>query len=187
MRSEVTRSAGPFLAVPLVAFLLASGCALVERTTAADSAVDRFSSADDELDFWDDVTTRAVVTSDDALHGLLLLDLGEGEAIPADYAGRVAAARGRGWLGGGDPPPKNDSATVGMIAVAVCQILDIRGGITGAVIGPTGRYCTRELVYREILPDRTALQSMTGLEFADLVSRVEDELTRVETPSPSGG
>ena len=150
-----------------------AGCA-IERTMLEDSAVDAFGSVEAELDFWDDLATRRVVTNDDALHGLLLL---AGEDGGIDYAARLEAARGRGWLPESTSPPKNESAAVGMIAVAVCDILEIEGGVTMRLLGPLPRYCTRELVFLEIIPGRTENQSLSGLEFIDLAGRVEDAMT----------
>ncbi len=112
-----------------------AGCAM-ERTVLEDSAVDAFGGVEAELDFWDELATRRVVTNDDALHGLLLL---AGEDGGADYAARLDAARGRGWLSESASPPKNESAAVGMIAVAVCDILDIEGGVTMRVLGHVPR------------------------------------------------
>ncbi len=116
-----------------------AGCAM-ERTVLEDSAVDAFGGVEYELDFWDELATRRVVTNDDALQGLLLL---AGEEGQADYAARLEAARGRGWLSGSASPPKNESAAVGMIAVAVCHILDNTGGVTIPVFGRLPRHCTR--------------------------------------------
>jgi hypothetical protein len=161
------------LAVSAVLAFSLAGCA-VERTVLEDSAVDAYPGYEAELDFWDELATRSVVTNNDALYGLLLVS-GE-ESPPAEYEGRLTAARARGWLGGEDAPPMNESAAVGLIAVAVCDILDIKGGLTMRVFGPSGRYCTRELVYREYIPRRTDNQSLSGLEFIDLLSRVEDEM-----------
>ncbi len=160
----------------LVTALLAgavAGCAM-ERTVLEDSAVDAFGGVESELDFWDELATRRVVTNDDALHGLLLL---AGEDGGADYASRLEAARGRGWISESASPPKNESAAVGMIAVAVCDILDIEGGVTMRLFGHLPRYCTRELVFLEIIPGRTENQSLSGLEFIDLAGRVEDAMT----------
>ncbi|MDY7109956.1 MAG: hypothetical protein SYC29_15095 [Planctomycetota bacterium] len=168
MRSDVFA----LIAAPAVLALALGGCA-VERTVLEDSAVDVYPTYEAELDFWDELATRPVVTNSDALYGLLLLS---GEASPpAEYEGRVAAARARGWMGGEDAPPMNASAEVGLIAVAVCDILDLEGGLTMRVFGPSGRYCTRELVYREYIPRRTQYQSLSGLEFIDLLSRVEED------------
>lgn len=159
---------------PVAMLLIAlAGCA-VERTVLEDSAVDRFPGYEAELDFWDDLATRQVVTNSDALYGLLLV--GGTEQPAADYEGRLAAARQRGWIGQGDAPSMNESATVGMVSLAVCDILDIDGGLTMRVFGSSERYCTRELVFREYLPRRTELQSLSGLEFIDLISQVEESM-----------
>jgi hypothetical protein len=168
----------------LAVLALAPGGCTIERTVLEDSAVEVHPGYEAELDFWDDLATRTVVTNDDALYGLLLVS---GEvAPPADYAGRLAAARGRGWMSENDAPPMDESATVGLIAVAVCDILDIKGGLTMCIFGPSGRYCTRELVYRKYIPRRTENQALSGLEFIDLISRVEELMrppTQEETES----
>ncbi|MCZ6543072.1 MAG: hypothetical protein O6768_05350, partial [Planctomycetota bacterium] len=50
------------------------------------------------------------------------------------------------------------------------------GGLTMRLFGPSPRYCTRELIFMDILPQRTEHQSLSGLEFIDLVGRIEDRL-----------
>ena len=166
MRSDV------FTMLAVLALVL-GGCA-VERTVLEDSAVDAYPGYDAELDFWDELATRPVVTNNDALYGLLLVS-GE-DSPPASYEDRLAAARALGWMNENDAPPMNESATLGFIAVAVCDILDLKGGLTMHLFGPSGRYCTRELVYREYFPSRTEDQSLSGLEFVDLLSRVETDV-----------
>ncbi|NNF45061.1 MAG: hypothetical protein HKO59_07870 [Phycisphaerales bacterium] len=152
-----------------------NACTL-ERTVLRDSASSTYWRAADELDFWDDLALRPVTTNSDALHGLLGL-AGE-EASTEAYDLRLAAARERGWISTDDELLRNESATVGMIAVAVCDILGVQGGLSMRVLGPSPRYCTKELVFRELIPPRTENQSLSGLEFIDLVSRMEDELRR---------
>ncbi len=168
MRSDVS-----VLLLCLAACL--SGCAAT-RTVLEDSAVDTFADDDAELDFWDDLATRRVVTNNDALHGLLLV--ADDEDAAEDYETRAATARLRGWMNAESTPPADESANVGMIAVAVCDILDIQGGVTMRLLGPSPRYCTREIVYRELVSRRTENQSLSGLEFVDLIGRMEDETTR---------
>ena len=68
---------------------------------------------------------------------------------------------------------------MGMIATATCDILDIRGGVTMHLLGPSGRYATRELIYLDVIPPRTDNQSLSGLEFLDLAGRIE---RRMEPP-----
>jgi hypothetical protein len=165
---------------------LLAGCA-AQRTTLDASVADVHAAADLELDFWDELATRRVVTNNDALHGLLLLAGGD---AAADYAGRVELGRQRGWLGRGAAPPANQSATVGMVSVALCDILEIRGGLLMHLVGPWPRYCTRELIYLGIIPDRTENQSLTGLEFVDLVRRAADSPQQARAaasgPAPAG-
>ena len=169
MRSDTLT--GIACAVSIV--LLGLGCA-TQRTTLDRSAVGLYPGEDYELDFWDELTTQPVVTNDDALHGLLLVVAPE--LVEANYVARLDAARKRGWIGEDTDLPPTESARVGMIAVAVCDILEIQGGVTMRLLGPSPRYCTRELVFRRVIPLRTATQSLTGLEFIDLVGRVEDSM-----------
>lgn len=150
--------------------LTLSGCA-PGRSWSENSAFDAYPTESDELDFWDDLATRSVVTNNDALYGLLLL--ADNASARESYQDRVAAAQSAGWLKSDDPPPANESARVGMISLAVCDILEITGGVTMLVFGPSTRYCTRELVYLEVIPPRSENQSLSGLEFVDLVSRVQ--------------
>jgi hypothetical protein len=158
---------GAVAVLALLASLVAAGCT---RTVLEDSAIDRFAGPESELDFWDDVSTRSVVTNHDAIHGLLLV---AGETPLVDYEARLAEARRRGWVDGTRRPDENESATVGMIAVAVCDLMGTEGGLTMRVFGPSPRACTREIVFLELIPPRTDNQSLSGLEFIDLVSRVE--------------
>jgi hypothetical protein len=155
----------------LALLLLLAGCT-IQRTLLDDSAADTLGTAEQELDFWDELATRRVVTNNDALHGLLLL---EGAAdVTEGYAGRLELAHQRGWLSAGAAPPANESATVGLVSTAVCDILDIEGGLLMRLVGGTPRYCTREVVYLGIVPDRTENQSLSGLEFVDLVRRAAE-------------
>jgi len=167
------------------------GCAS-ERTVLEDSAVDIHGDYASELDYWDEVAQRRVVTNDDALYGLLLL---AGADVYGDYEARLASGRERGWVASGASARKNESATVGMISMAVCDILGIQGGVTMRLLGPGPRYCTREVVYLELMPLRSEYQSLSGLEFIDLASRVEDvmvqengfpEVVAPESPEEAG-
>ena len=93
------------------------------------------------------------------------------------------SAKERGWIYDPeyDEVPANESAPIGMVAMAACQILQIKGGVTMRIAGPSPRYCTRELVFLEFLPPRSEHQAISGLEFIDLVSRLEERLEATET------
>jgi hypothetical protein len=152
-----------------------AGCA---RTVLESSVVDAVPADAAELDFWEGVEAQRIVTANDALHALFLL--ADGSDSFATYDERLAEAKRRKWLPAGWDPAANESATVGLVAMAACQILDVKGGLTMRVLGPSPRYCTRELVFLGILPPRTEHQSLSGLELMDVVGRLEDRLGEPE-------
>lgn len=164
MRSE--RTARFLVAASLVA-ALAAGC---ERARVEDSAIDRFPRASQELDFLDALLGQVVVTNDDALHGLITF--ADGTDLASTYEGRVQIAKGKRWLPADWAKPADESAQVGWIAVAACRILDIKGGLTMRLTGPTPRYATKELVFMDILPLRTENQSLSGKEYVDFLNRL---------------
>lgn len=165
MRPSPTASS---LLLASVALLFTVGC---QRAMLESSAVDKFPSADDELEFIDAVEAEKVVTNNDALHALFLISL---RADPAtDYAGRVAAAKERGWLGAAFDEPANESAEIGWMARAACMEGGIKGGLTMQVFGPVPRYATKELVFMGVLPPRSENQSLSGSAFIDFLNRLD--------------
>ena len=170
MRSDSRPAPGPFppAALALAAALLApAGC---ERSRVDTAAVDRFPRASQELDFLDSLTKQVVVTNGDAMHGLI--SFADGTDLSSTYEGRVEIAKRRGWIPQGWDRPAAESAQVGWIAVAACRILDIKGGMTMRLLGPTPRYATKELVFMDVLPLRTENQALSGQEFVDFLNRL---------------
>lgn len=167
------------LLIAVLALVVAGGC---QRQVLPSSAVNEFPSADDELDFLDAVYRMTAVTNDDALHGLFLL--ADGDDPHPDYEARVAAAKARKWMPSGFDRPANESAQIGWMAMAGCEICGVKGGLTMLVIGPTPRYCTRELVYLRVLPLRTENQSLTGPEFTDYLNRLQRLRAGRREPGP---
>ncbi|MHC4142666.1 MAG: hypothetical protein ACYSUF_12630 [Planctomycetota bacterium] len=159
------------IALLLFVVVVLGGCA---RTVLESSVVDATAADEAELDFWDGLESQRVVTVNDALHALFLL--ADGSDSIATYEQRLAEAKRRKWLGAGADPAANESATVGLVAMAACQILEVKGGLTMRLLGPSPRYCTREIVFLGILPPRTEHQSLSGLELMDVVGHVEDRL-----------
>lgn len=171
MRGLAMRSSVAPLAILLLASAGMTGCA---RTVLDSSAVDEWSGDGAELDYWEHLESQRVVTNHDALHGLLML--ADGADPHETYEQRLADARERAWIAGDAAPGANESAAIGMMAVAACDVLSVKGGLTMRLFGPSPRYCTRELIFMDILPQRTEHQSLSGLEFIDLVGRIEDRL-----------
>lgn len=157
----------PAAACIALAAVLGAGC---ERARVEDSAIDRFPRAAQELDFLDALLGQVVVTNDDALHGLITF--ADGADLSSTYEGRVQIAKGKRWIPEGWSRPADESAQVGWMAVAACRILEIKGGLTMRLTGPTPRYATKELVFMDVLPLRTENQSLSGKEFVDFLNRL---------------
>ncbi len=177
MRSELRTMTAAFAAPALLAAAL-SGCG--PRTMVDASLVDNPAIAADQGDFLDALRTQAIVTNNDSLHGLFLL--ADGADPHEDFAGRVASAKERGWLEKDWNFLANESVRVGDVAQGVCVITDIKGGLTMGMFGPSPRYCTRELVYLEMIPDRDDAQSMRGLEYLELMLKANDRLEAENRP-----
>jgi len=169
MCSERRRGAKSRYALLIVACAVGGGCA---ATRLKDSAVDHAPTNATELDFWAMLETQSLLTNHDALHGLLLL--ADGKDDHAVFAERLDDARRRGWVGETNQLDPDAAATVGVVSVALCEILKIDGGVTMRLFGRSQRYCTRELVEDGLLPDRTGNQAVRGPEFIELVARAED-------------
>lgn len=158
------------LAAVVGAAVLALALGACERARVTDSAVVRFPSASQELEFIDALNEQVVVTNDDALHGLIVF--ADGADLSPDYESRVRIARDKGWLHRTWKSPGDESATIGWMAVAGCKIVNVKGGLTMRLLGPTPRYATRELVFMGVLPMRTDNQSLSGAEFVDYLNRL---------------
>ena len=159
--------------------LLAMGCGLTDRSTLEQSASARFSTADESLDFLDALDTQPITTNDDALHGLLILV--DYQPAPDSWKGRAEAAVTLGWLTERHIPANpNESARVGMIAVCICHVLDVRGGLSMRLAGRTPRYCTRELVHMGLIPGITENEALSGSEFLALLAATEQKLREQE-------
>ena len=167
MRSEFRLLVSIGLLISLV------GCGLTERTTVEKSAVVQWPTSDDSLDFWDTLESQSVTTNDDALHGLLLLV--QESPPPADWNQRLEAAQRRGWLKTDIKLQAEESARVGMIAVCICHILDVQGGLSMRLMGKIPRYSTRELVHMGLLPGITENEALTGSEFLALIAATEQQ------------
>lgn len=127
-----------------------------------------------QLEFWHVLATRNVTSNDEAFHGLLLfLD----ETDPAtDYAGRVQTLKDRGILPASFDRPADEGVTRGTLAVALCNALQIKGGVVMRVFGASPRYAVRELRYLNIYPPSSPHQTFRGNEFVYLIGRAEDYL-----------
>ena len=163
------------VAVLLSSLLLNTGCDLFQRTRVDESILETHPGFMDDFDFWDALADQPVVSNDDALHSLILIQ--DGTDASFNFQARMALAAQKGWLIGTPTPLQaNESATVGLLSVAACEILGIKGGLTMRLMGPSPRYCTRELSSMGMLPGLTPNEALTGLEFIAFVGNIEQRM-----------
>jgi hypothetical protein len=152
---------------------LLAGCAAPRTGRTLDAKL-AGSDPDAQMEFWHSMTDRALTTNDEALHGLLLYVDQRDDA--QNYDTRVASLKSRGILPQGFTAPADAAVTRGDLAVAICNALRIRGGLTMHVFGATPRYATRELMFLGLYPPSTPNQTFTGNEYVGIIGRVEDWL-----------
>lgn len=155
----------------LLGMLLTVGCksAYVAQPLTAELAGN---SAKDQMAFWHALAERPVTSNDEAFHGLLLyLD---GKDLSADYAARVDTLKARKMLPAGFDRAANQAATRGTIAVAMCRILAIKGGVMMRLTSAHPRYAVRELMFMDLYPPSAPWQTFSGNEYVAIIGRIED-------------
>lgn len=125
-----------------------------------------------QLDFWHTLAGRPLASNDEAFHGILLFLDGKDDA--AGYEQRVAAMKDRKLLPAGFAAPADQALTRGDLAVVICRILDIRGGVMMRLTGGGSRYAVKELEFLELYPVSAPHQTFSGSEFVAMIGRIED-------------
>ena len=127
---------------------------------------------DQQLDFWHTLATRNVTSNDEAFHGLLLFLDSEDPATT--YEERVRILKERRMIPQNFDAPADAAVNRGDLAVAVCKILEIRGGLLNRITKTDPRYATRELVFMDVYPPSSPQQTFSGNEYLGIIGRVED-------------
>ncbi|MGA2501962.1 MAG: hypothetical protein ABSH20_29830, partial [Tepidisphaeraceae bacterium] len=70
--------------------------------------------------------------------------------------------------------PADQAVTLGTVAVAVCRIVQLHGGLLHTVLPTSPRYAVRELEFVELYPPSSPQQTFSGSEFLGIIGRVED-------------
>jgi hypothetical protein len=153
---------------------LAAVCGGCQTAHVNSSLTGKFSGndADAQLNFWHELATRHLTSNDEALHGLLLYADGRDDA--KTYDKRVATLKSRGLLPASFSEPANDAVLRGDLAVAIVNLLGIKGGWVMHAFGPMPRYAVRELVYAGIFPPSSPQQTFSGAEFVGVIGKLDD-------------
>lgn len=129
-------------------------------------------SVESQMAFWHTLAERSIVSNDEAFHAVMLYHP-EIEIVDS-YDARVATLKEHGLLHQGFDSAANEAITRGDLAVILAKLLEIDGGVTMQLFGPSPRYATRELVYRGIYPPSSPNQTFTGDAFVAMIGRAED-------------
>ncbi|MFN4241681.1 MAG: hypothetical protein ACK4PI_00430 [Tepidisphaerales bacterium] len=148
----------------------ATGTAAVGQASAGGVAGEL--AAENLTAFWFDLAASARVTNDQATRAILL-HLDDPAAL-SDYATRVARLKERRMLPRDFNAPPQATARRGDVAVAVCRILGLRGGLTFRLLPDNPRYAVRTLTFEGIYPDSSPQQGFTGSAFVGVIGAVDD-------------
>jgi hypothetical protein len=127
---------------------------------------------DAQIEFWHRLTDQPICSNDEAFHGLLLYLDNEDKA--SSYEERVQILKSRKLLLPSFNRPADAAITRGTLAVALCQALKIKGGVTMRVLGPSDRYASRELQFMGLFPPGSPQQTFSGNEYVGIIGRIED-------------
>lgn len=134
-------------------------------------------------EFWYALARSTRVTNAEATRAVLLHT--DDPAADLDYAGRVAALKGKRMLPRDFSAPPESLADRGDLAVAICRILDLKGGLTSRMFPDNPRYATRTLVFEGVYPDSTPQQGFTGADFVGVIGAIDDRRRGNPTDVPA--
>jgi hypothetical protein len=166
MRSDASR------VLLSASLLLACGCQTAPRVSESLTAKFGGSEPDAQMDFWHQLTEQPLTSNDDAFHGLLLYMDGEDPA--ETYEARVDNLRSRNMLPKGFAEPGDLAVTRGTLAVPIMRLINLKGGVTTRLFGPSPRYALRELMFVGVYPQSSPNQTFSGSEFVGIIGRIED-------------
>ena len=130
---------------------------------------------DTQTEFWHRLQERPLSCNDEAFHGMLLyLSPENGDPSP-DYATRLKVLKEKRLLPANFNRPADEAVGRGTLALMLCQILEIRGGLLMHVAGNSPRYATKELVYTGLYPPSSPNQTFSGAEFLGVIGKLEDQ------------
>jgi len=133
--------------------------------------------------FLDRISSLPNVSENDAMRGVLMLLDGKDEAT--NFAERVEKLRVRRIIGDWDCDAGRPISK-GKYAYMIYQATKLPGGVTLTVIGPTQRYCLRELQYREVMSEGWIFSKVTGMEYVAVLGRADVYARTGRLPDKSG-
>ena len=129
-------------------------------------------SVRDSAEYLDAMSSRPTVTEAEAIEGVLLV-LGE-EGKKRTFAQAVAFLTQRKILSPRWTHSADRATTKGRVAYMAYQTCNIRGGLTLTVLGPSQRYCLKELQYLGLMSRGQTYNTVTGMEYVAILTRADE-------------
>ncbi len=168
----------------LLAGLAMNGCSTYGTHELSAEAIE-IPDQEDSADFLDRASEMELIDTDNALHGIFLLL--EGEDTHGDFKSRVDTLSQKGivvsdWtLSAGQP------LTKGKLAYMVYQTCEIKEkGTVLRLLGPSRRYCLRELQYHGMMAEGNESMPVTGMEFVAVITRADTYKRSGQFPNEVG-
>ena len=139
---------------------------------------------EDSAGFLDRVSSMPVVSENDAMRGILMLI--DGDDTAESFQQRVRILQERGIVAKSWDYVSDRGITRGKYAFMVYQAAKFRGGIILSVIGPSRRYCLRELQFKKVMCNGPMLTEITGMEYVAVLGRADTFIRTGHVPNRSG-
>jgi hypothetical protein len=135
---------------------------------------------EDSAAFLDRISSQERVSENDAMRGILFLTDGNDSTTTFEQRVKMLAERkvvDASWEFGSHRP-----ITKGRLAYMVYQACKVRGGVILTLIGPSQRYCLRELEYQKLMSEGTIYTDVTGMEYVAVLTRADSYLHDKKIP-----
>jgi len=139
---------------------------------------------ENSAEYLDRMSSRETVTENDALSGMLMLLDGQDQA--KTFTQRVDSLKKRDILASSWSHDAGRATTRGRLAYMISQAAKIKGGVILRVLGPSQRYCLREMQYIEMMGKGAPQGEITGMELVAVITRADVYIRTGKVPNIAG-
>jgi len=175
------RHVWPVIALVLIGSLVGCGAPGGVQVAAGGKELP---AAEDSAEFIDRVSSQSSVSENDAARGILLLM--DGKDTAPNFQKRVEVLTARRVVDSRWDFQPARPITKGKFAYMICQAGGVPGGVMMSVLGPTRRYCLRELQFRDVMVQGSIFTPVTGLEYISVLTRADVYKRTGKFPRPTG-
>lgn len=174
----VIKAHGLIVAVGIIASLvILGGCQQRTRITSPLPMNYAAGDAEAEMAFWHGLADRPAVNNNEAFHALIAFHRSQGDEAKS-YQKRVQYLKDQGFLAESFDRPAKATVRRGTVAQVLAPMLEIEGGVTMRLVGNHPRYALRALVEKDIMPESSVQQGLTGIQFVGIIDRARQYAER---------